>query len=141
MASLLSPKELQKYPGGHGGNDRQNKYACVCAYNLYIYIPYVVVSERMAVRPFIQAQLEIRCNFTSKWGNGSLNPSSFPTKSAVSYIPLYPHVSHPTVLQRHIKSNSVKKTSLQRKEGRGQTDFTGKSSCNLFNFLPSKSAS
>ena len=96
----------------------------------------------MAVRPFTKAQQEIRCNFTSKWGNGSLNPSSFPTKSDVSYIPLYPYVSHPTVLQRHIKSNSVfKKSSLQRKEVRRQTDFTGKSSCNLFNFLPSKSAS
>lgn len=35
----------------------------------------------------------------------------------------------------------LKKSSLQRKEVSGQTDFTGKSSCNLFHFLPSKSAS
>ena len=90
---------------------------CVCMHIIYIYIPYVVVSERMAVRPFTKAQQEIRCNFTSKWGNGSLNPSSFPTKSDVSYIPLYPYVSHPTVLQRHIKSNSVFKKIITSTKG------------------------
>ena len=123
---------------------KTNMHVCVCMQILYIYIciPYVVVSERMAVRPSTKAQQEIRCNFTSKWGNGSLNPSSFPTKSDVSSIPLYLHC----LIPRFCKGTSnqivvLKKSSLQRKEVSGQTDFTGKSSCNLFHFLPSKSAS